>query len=92
MISIREFTRQVTAMRDQKKLLDPIDWNSILADRGYVPVPIGYRVRRQGDRTARLAWCVEQFGEEHYAWTGSNFWFETESDAVLFALRWGQDG
>ena len=88
MISIREFTRQVTAMRDQKKLLDPIDWNRILADRGYVSVPIGYRVRQQGDRTIRLAWCVEQFGEEHYAWTGSNFWFETEKDAIMFSLRW----
>ena len=92
MISIREFTRQVAAMRDQKKLIDPIDWNSILADRGYVPVPVGYRPRQQGDRTVRLAWCQEQFGEEHYAWTGSNFWFETEKDAIMFALRWGQDG
>lgn len=33
-------------------------------------------------------WCRAQFGNEHYTWTGSTFWFETEQDAVLFNLRW----
>ena len=33
-------------------------------------------------------WCREQFGEDHYNWTGSIFWFETERDATFFALRW----
>jgi hypothetical protein len=28
-------------------------------------------------------------GHQHYAWTGtSTFWFETERDAIMFALRW----
>jgi hypothetical protein len=33
-------------------------------------------------------WCEQQFGKDHYAWTGSTFWFETEKDATLFGLRW----
>lgn len=35
------------------------------------------------------AWCTEQFGERHYVWYGGYFWFETDEDAMLFALRWG---
>jgi hypothetical protein len=33
-------------------------------------------------------WCEQQFGKDHYAWTGSTFWFETKKDATLFGLRW----
>lgn len=33
-------------------------------------------------------WCQEQFGRDHYSWTGSTFWFENEQDAVLFTLKW----
>jgi len=33
-------------------------------------------------------WCEQQFGRDHYAWTGDIFWFENERDAMLFALRW----
>lgn len=77
-------------MTDKKQLFEPIDWNACLADCGYVSVPIGVRVHKSGERTAMRAWCDEQFGEEHYAWTGSKFWFETEQDAIMFALRWGK--
>lgn len=34
-------------------------------------------------------WCRQQFNRDHYTWTGSTFWFETEQAAVLFTLRWG---
>lgn len=34
-------------------------------------------------------WCKQQFGKDHYTWTGSRFWFETKEAAVLFTLRWG---
>jgi hypothetical protein len=91
MISIRAFTDHVIKMSDEKHLFEPVDWNAMLADHGYVPVPIGVRVRKPGERTDMRAWCNEQFGEEHYVWTGSNYWFETESDAIMFALRWGRD-
>lgn len=33
-------------------------------------------------------WCKEQFGEEHYAWTGSIFWFDNTENALQFALKW----
>lgn len=91
MISIRVFTDHVIKMADEKHLFEPVDWNAMLADHGYVPVPIGVRVSKPGERNAMRLWCCEQFGEEHYAWTGSNYWFETESDAIMFALRWGRD-
>ena len=91
MISIRAFTDHVIKMADEKHLFEPVDWNAMLADHGYVPVPIGVRVRKPGERNAMRAWCLEQLGEEHFVWTGSNYWFETESDAIMFALRWGRD-
>ena len=91
MISIRAFTDQVIKMSDEKHLFEPVDWNIMLADYGYVPVPIGIPFRKPGERNAMQAWCCEQFGEEHFVWTGSKYWFETESDAIMFALRWGRD-
>lgn len=33
-------------------------------------------------------WCEQQYGQDHYSWTGSTFWFETEQAAALFILRW----
>ena len=33
-------------------------------------------------------WCHEHVGENHYAWTGSVFWFERHEDAVFFKLKW----
>ncbi len=33
-------------------------------------------------------WCEDQYGNEHYTWTGTTFWFETEQDCILFLLRW----
>jgi hypothetical protein len=37
---------------------------------------------------AAHTWCCEQFGSNHYAWVGNQFWFESEEHAVLFALKW----
>lgn len=91
MISINEFTRQVMAMRDEQKLIDPIDWNFVLTQAGYVPVSAQLRARREGERLSMIDWCTEQFGIDHYVWTGLNFWFETEQDAIMFALRYGRD-
>jgi hypothetical protein len=51
----------------------------------YIPVEFSPKNKECYD------WCGEQFGPEHFAWTGSKFWFETESDAIMFALRWGRD-
>jgi len=33
-------------------------------------------------------WCVDKFGSGHYSWDGTSWWFDSEENAVLFALRW----
>lgn len=53
---------------------------------GYHSVLLGYRGHLEWQEVH--AWCKNHFGEDHYTWTGSRFWFEQEHDAVLFALRW----
>lgn len=84
-MNIREFTAHVLKMRDEKILLEPIPWNDLLREHGYYSVPSAGFLSLHNSRTD---WCREQFGDDHFVWTGSDFWFETESAAVLFALRW----
>jgi len=66
--------------------LESIDWNQLLEQQGYVSVELDY----QSDITLLQAyhWCCEQFGKEHFTWTGSRHWFESEQNAALFMLRW----
>ena len=33
-------------------------------------------------------WCIETVGRDHYTWTGSIFWFESEKMRNWFVLRW----
>jgi hypothetical protein len=33
-------------------------------------------------------WLMEHVGYDNYNWTGSVFWFNTQSDATWFALNW----
>ena len=54
---------------------------------GYHPVQVGL-LGREGEWQEIHQWCRDHIGEQNYSWTGSTFWFETERDAVLFALRW----
>ena len=54
---------------------------------GYLPVK-SKLLGREGEWQQIHAWCREHVGEKHYSWTGSTFWFESEQDAALFALRW----
>ena len=60
------------------------DWYSRFLKAGY------YQIEISGfdEWSETHKWCREQFGEDHYNWTGSIFWFETERDATFFALRW----
>jgi len=60
------------------------DWYSRFLKAGYHHVEIG----NMFEWSSVHKWCREQFGEDHYNWTGSIFWFETERDATFFALRW----
>jgi len=85
MVSIQDFIRQVQELRDSDKLIEPINWNGLFLLNGYISVEFGHNNKVCYD------WCTEQFGKEHYAWTGSKFWFEREKDAIIFTLRWGRD-
>ena len=82
MTSIGNFIRLVQRLRDEKETLEPLDWNSVFEDQGY------YSVLLRPRNKECYEWCAEQFGKEHFAWTGSKFFFETEQDAIMFKLRW----
>lgn len=62
-------------------------WASRFREAGYYSVPAGLKGVQQEWQSIHN-WCEKQFGSNHYTWTGSTFWFETEEHAVLFALRW----
>lgn len=40
---------------------------------------------------SQVEWCDENFGPYMEGWdyTGTRFYFKTESDLLLFMLRWG---
>jgi hypothetical protein len=60
------------------------DWNLILNKAGYY-----HAVLRSPEHWQHVhEWCVKYYTKDHYIWTGNTFWFETESDAVWFSLRW----
>ena len=75
---------------DEGKEYDPQanrDWARRLAEAGYYSVKVG-RIFIEHEWQNIHGWCEDQFGENHYVWTGTTWWFETDRDAVLFALRW----
>jgi len=62
-------------------------WNTRFQDAGYYSAePSRESIRGYWQEMHR--WCEEQFSPDHYAWTGSTFWFETERNALLFSLKW----
>jgi hypothetical protein len=63
----------------------PKNWESRLRDAGYYrAMYAGY-----GQKWPDVhKWCEEHVGKKHYAWTGFTFWFDSEKNAILFALRW----
>ena len=85
MTSIGEFVGRVQKLQNENKLVEPLDWNSILEDAGY------YSIEFRPKTQACWDWCAKEFGLGHIAWTGSKFFFETEKDAIMFTLRWGRD-
>jgi hypothetical protein len=66
---------------------DHIDWLSMLESGGYICIPSA-DIITWGNLREAAQWCREQFGREHYYWTGGSFWFERSEDATLFVLRW----
>jgi len=79
--SIREFTRRIDRVDTHSQ---PALWHQRFRAAGYYPV----KVSLKQPWVYIHEWCQDQFGEDHYTWTGGTFWFETEQAAVLFSLRW----
>lgn len=77
-------------MKDLKSFIQearkgsPVNWTEVLRSGGYYHV-----IPDISNWSEMHTWCNEQFGSDRYAWNGSNFWFETEKDAMLFLLKWG---
>lgn len=71
------------------KYIDGIDpkippWNIRFRNAGYYSV----EATNLSQWTQVHAWCEEQFGKEHYSWSGTTFWFERSDHAMWFALKW----
>ena len=75
---------------DEGKEYDPQanrDWARRLAEAGYYRVEVGrHSIEHEWPNIHR--WCEDQFGKNHYTWTGTTWWFESDRDAMVFALRW----
>lgn len=61
------------------------DWERRFLDAGYCSAKITFSYDKW---TAINAWCRRVFGQDHYAWYDSVFWFESQQDAALFLLTW----
>ena len=83
---IRDFVESWRPYDGPRSLTIPV-WSTRFQDAGYFSVPLTDNNRiHQWQDVHR--WCEHEFGERHYTWTGSIFWFETEEAAAWFALRW----
>lgn len=81
-MTIRDFTQSVLDGSGDDTLCR--DWEVLLTQQGYCSVPI----QTNKEFLQVNAWCNQHIGEDHYVWTGSSYWFETDEAAVLFSLRW----
>lgn len=61
-------------------------WPYLFKQQGFYSVSL---TQPQKSFSQMNSWCTKQFGEDHFFCTNfSEFWFETEQDAVWFALNW----
>ena len=84
-MNIREYTNYIKTVDPMFRKTD-YDWRSAYDKMNYASVLLGYIGHQQWQEVH--AWCQQHFGEDHYCWTGSRFWFDRSEDAILFALRW----
>lgn len=80
-MSIREYAEQQQLYL--KHEVKPINWYKIFESAGYHHAMVG-----SGHWREIHEWAVDTVGEMHYIWHGQHFWFETEEDAVMCALKW----
>jgi hypothetical protein len=73
-------------------LTDFFRWRHRFKEAGYYEVQVPALLVKHGLKytihPSIKNWCNEQFGSDHYTWIYDRFYFETEKDAMLFALRW----
>jgi hypothetical protein len=87
LVSIEDFCKQLSdERRTNGNILSNINWNEELERAGYHNVRLAYTYT--GSWREIHDWCRQQFGKEHYAWTGYEFWFDDPKNATLFVLRW----
>ena len=71
---------------DEGGRTDMLDWQKQFRKNGYFEV-CGV-AQPFSNQYIIGQWCVDKFGSEHYSWDGTSWWFDSEENAVLFALRW----
>jgi hypothetical protein len=88
--SIREFLdskcytgRPLTT--DGNQSLITTDWNELFKKQKFYSVDFGHDFTEYKNLHE---WCNENIGSDHYIWTGSKMWFDTEQSVILFSLRW----
>lgn len=67
------------------RLATDIDWKRRFRDAEYYGVNLS---ETNFNHRELHAWCIEKFGDDHYAWTESIFWFDNPKNATWFALKW----
>jgi hypothetical protein len=69
----------------QRKSGEPYNWSYYLPKSGYYSVLL----RDPLQWSNAHAWATDTAGLGYYCWAGSVFYFNRESDALLFALQFG---
>lgn len=60
------------------------DWAAEVPKAGYHLVVLQHQYWKEAHE-----WCKEVCGEDHYCWSGTNFFFTYEKDAQMFRLCYG---
>lgn len=84
-MNIREYKNYIKSV-DPMVCKEDYNWRRAFDKMNYPSALLGYEGHHQWQEVH--VWCKEQFGEDHYTWTGSRFWFDRTEDAALFALKW----
>lgn len=62
-------------------------WSCRFEEAGYYNVEVDFDASTWA---LMHTWLQEHVGYEHYAHQGNDFWFDSEQDAILFALKWSK--
>lgn len=81
---IQDFVAAWKSLDSADGISKHIHWDTRFQDAGYFSVEFNALKNWQEVHE----WCRRWIGEEHYSWTGSVFWFESEKAASWFALKW----